>query len=323
MKTNLILDEINNTPVVKLKSISKQTGRHVYVKLEGANPAGSMKDRVALYVINEAERKNQLRPGDTIVESTSGSMGAALAMVGKQKGYSIICVVDPKLTKTNEILIKSFGAKVVKVKESDENGNYLSTRINTVKKLINNHSNYWWFNQYQNPDVPLTHYNCTAKEIDETFEGGLDWIICPVGTGGLIAGIAKYFKEKKPNTKIMAVDALGSVVLGGKPAPRYQVGIGSNQKSSFINLKDIDAITHVSDNDAFEKVHFLAKEESLFCGCSTGSTLAGFINKIEITNFEDKVLIISPDNGFKYIDTIFDSKWIDEKLSNYKTQFAA
>lgn len=309
MKYRSILETVHETPLVGLPKLSARTDREIYVKLESSNPGGSMKDRIALFGIEEAERRGDLRPGATIVESTSGSLGTSLAMIGTQKGYGVVCVVDPKTTTANRQLMILLGARVICVETPDANGNFLDARLRKVQELLTHVSNAWWFNQYESCDNPRAHVCHTGPEIYRDMDGDLQWVVCPVGTGGLAGGLTQYFKRKLPSCQIMAVDADGSVVLNGPPGPRRQIGIGSNRRSDHLDLSVLDELVYVSDDEAFAAAISLAREESLCLGCSSGSAIAGLLKRLSRTNPGDRIVVVSADSGMKYLDTIYNPQW--------------
>lgn len=310
MRYASIVDTVHDTPLVGVPKLSARLDREIYIKLESCNPGGSMKDRIALFGIEEAERRGDLRPGATIVESTSGSLGTSLAIVGAQKGYTVVCVVDPKTTTANKRLMALLGARVVCVDTPDANGNYLDARMRKVREIVAQLGNAWWFNQYENCDNPRAHIFHTGPEIYRDMEGDLQWLVVPVGTGGLAGGLTRYFKSKLPACSIMAVDAQGSVVLDGLPGPRRQIGIGSNRRSDHLDLSLLDEVVYVSDDEAFAAAATLAREESLCLGCSSGSAIAGLLKRLHRTNPGDRIVVVSADSGLKYLDTIYDPEWI-------------
>lgn len=310
MRFTTITELIHNTPIVALPYFSCELNLNIYVKLEGYNPGGSFKDRVVLHCIENAEKSGQLVKGSILLESTSGSLGVGLALVGSRRGYDVTCVVDPKTTSTNLQLMRMLGASVIVVDEADEHGNYLDARINTVKALLDKDSRYWWLNQYSNPSNPDAHFKYTGPEIMADMKGNVDWIVAPVGTGGLVGGLSRYFKQVHPACKIMAVDALGSVALGGKPGPRRQIGIGSKQQSHHVDLDLIDELVYVSDTESFVASRLLAQKESLFLGCSSGSAFAAILNNKQRFPENCSIVFISADGGFKYADTIYNDEWI-------------
>lgn len=309
LQPHSVLDLVHQTPLVFLPILSRELGRNLFVKLEANNPGGSMKDRVALHCIEMAEQRGSLKPGSTIVESTSGNLGVGLAIAAHCKGYRVICVTDPKTTAVNTQLMRAYGAQVVCVDKSDANGNYLSTRLETVDRLLRETPQSWWLNQYESPDNPDTHFLYTGPEILHAMEGDVDWIVAPVGTGGLVGGLSRFFKMHLPKCRIMAVDAAGSVVLGGPAGPRRQVGIGSNRVSSHLDLQLLDESVYVTDADAFRATRLLASRESLLLGCSTGSSLAGLIQRLGKTKPGSRIVVIAPDSGVKYMDTVYNDQW--------------
>ena len=310
MRYASILDTVHDTPLVGVPRLSARLGREIYVKLESLNPGGSMKDRIALFGVEEAERRGDLRPGATIVESTSGSLGTSLAIVGAQRGYEVVCVVDPKTTAANKRLMSLLGARVVCVDTPDANGNYLDARMRKVKELVAQIGNAWWFNQYENGDNPRAHIFHTGPEIYRDMDGDLQWLVLPVGTGGLAGGLTRYFKSKLPSCRIMAVDAQGSVVLNGPPGPRRQIGIGSNRRSDHLDLSLLDELVYVSDDEAFAAAASVAREESLCLGCSSGSAFAGLLKRLHRTSPGDRIVVVAADSGLKYLDTMYDPQWV-------------
>lgn len=315
MKYASILETVHETPLVGLPGLSARLNREIYVKLESSNPGGSMKDRIALFGIEQAERRGDLRPGATIVESTSGSLGTSLAIVGPQKGYDVVCVVDPKTTTANRRLMALLGARVICVDTPDANGNFLDARLRKVKELLASLGNAWWFNQYGSCDNPRAHMCHMGPEILRDMEGDLQWLVCPVGTGGLAGGLSRYFKTTLPGCQIMAVDAEGSVVLNGPPGPRRQIGIGSNRRSDHIDLALLDELVYVTDQEAFAAAAMLARDESVCLGCSSGSAFAGLLKRVNRTRPGDKIVVVSADGGMKYLDTIYNPQWTGDVAS--------
>lgn len=306
------LDLIHNTPLLRLPTISDRYGRNIYSKLECQNPGGSVKDRVALHCVTEAELRGELRPGSVLIESTSGSMGVGLAIVGGAKGYPVVCVIDPKTTHATIRLMELYGAQVVTATKYDRSGNFLASRLELVQELLAKNKNYWWLDQYSNPDNPATHFQYTGPEIVREMDGKLDWVVIPVGTGGLLGGLSRYLKSELPACRIMAVDAKGSSALGGSPGPRRQVGIGSSLRSQHVDLRLIDRIVMVNDDEAFLQARYLALAEHLILGCSSGSAFAGLVKEIDVFQPGASVVFIAADSGLKYIDTIYDDAWANK-----------
>jgi 2,3-diaminopropionate biosynthesis protein SbnA len=305
------IDLIHNTPVVKLSAMSARYGLNLYAKLEGESPGGSMKDRVALHCVQRAEERRQLFPGQVLVESTSGSLGVGLAIVGAMRGYRVVCVIDPKVTTASVSLMRQFGAETITVHTADDTGSYLRNRLELVADLCKSDRNYWWLNQYGNPDNPETHFMYTGPELLRDLGTDLDWVVIPVGTGGLLGGLSRYLKERMAQCRILAVDAVGSIALGGSPGPRRLVGIGSSRRSRHVDMRRIDALVHVTDQDAFLCARDLAVTEGLCLGGSSGAAFAAIVKNLHLFAPQDKVVFIAADSGFKYLDTIYNDSWIE------------
>ncbi|MEK4854133.1 2,3-diaminopropionate biosynthesis protein SbnA [Paenibacillus sp. FSL H7-0756] len=306
-----VLQLIGNTPIVKLNYLPEPNGAQVFIKLEGLNPGGSMKDRTALYIISQAEAAGQLQPGGTIVESSSGNLAIGLALVARQKGYKLICVVDPKISPVNLSIIQAYGAETVMVDQADEYGNYLRARLDKVQDLVRQLGAFWP-NQYNNPSNPEAHRQTTAPEIYEAFGNGLQWAVIPAGTCGLITGCSLGLKEHIPQIKIMAVDAAGSVTFGQPPGVRHQIGIGSAIVPGNVRRELYDEITHVSDAEAFSTTRRLVQEEGLLVGGSAGSAVFAALKLARRLRAGDKVLAILPDRGDRYYNTIFSDEWLEK-----------
>lgn len=306
------LELIGNTPVVKLKHLVQCENSELFVKLEGFNPGGSSKDRVAKRIIEFAEKNGHLKPNGTIVESSSGNLAIGLAMVAKMKGYQMICVVDPKISKVNLNLIKAFGAQVHMVDKSDEHGNYLKTRLATAQLLERSIEGAYWPNQYNNPENPKAYMQSLAREIHSDFQDTLDWIVCPVGTAGLITGVATEMKKLSPSVKILAVDAVGSVIFGGQPGPRRLLGIGNAIVPGNLDKSLYDQLSYVNDADAFYITRQLVLQEGLLVGGSSGATVCAALRLLEDLPKGQRVLAILPDRGDRYYSTIFSDEWMSE-----------
>ncbi|EOO16141.1 MULTISPECIES: 2,3-diaminopropionate biosynthesis protein SbnA [Bacillus] len=314
-----VLSLIGNTPIVKINNLVQRNSAELYVKLEGFNPGGSSKDRVAKKLIEHAEKNGYLKPGGTIIESSSGNLAIGLSVVAKMKGYKMICVVDPKISKVNLNIIKSFGAEICMVDKADEHGNYLKTRLNTAQCLVNSIEGSYWTNQYNNPENPNAYIQTLIKEIYEDFGNELDWIVCPVGTAGLITGVAKGMKKLNSSVKILAVDAVGSVIFGGKPGVRRLLGIGNAIVPGNVNRSLYDDLSYVNDADAFFITRELALKEGLLVGGSSGATVCAALRLLENLSKSQKVLAILPDRGDRYYSTIFSDEWLNKneiKLPN-------
>lgn len=286
-----------------------QTPRRIWLKLESHNPAGSLKDRTAAYLIDDLETRGLLKSSSIIIESTSGNLGVALAYLAAQRGYRFLAVVDPKVTPENCKRMRMFGAELHLVDEADTAGGYLLSRLKRVEEFCARSSRYVWTNQYANPANPMAHYSSTAPEIYCQMSGKVDAIFIPVSTGGTLAGVAQYFREVSPNTIIVAVDAKGSVIFGGSAESRQLTGIGSSRQSNFINKSLYDSHILVSDQEAFAACWSFVTV-GLKVGGSSGATLFACAKYLSEHPDITRAVCVCPDDGQNYASTIFDSAWL-------------
>ena len=312
-----IVEAIGSTPIVKLNKVAAHVKSDIYVKLEYLNPGGSMKDRVALNIIKDAERRGLLGPGSTIIEATSGNTGAGLALVAAIRGYKCIFVMPDKMSNEKILTLRAFGAKVVicptAVEPEDPRSYYEVT-----KRLVRETPNSFHSNQYYNPANPEAHYVSTAPEIWEQTGGEVDVFVAGMGTGGTISGCGRYFKEKKPSFQCVGVDPIGSLyyeyVKTGrltKPFSYYVEGIGEDFLPGTMNLKIVDQIVRVDDKECFLLTRELVRQEGIFCGGSSGAAVAGAIRYAEQLGDEKKnILVLLPDSAQKYLSKIFDDEWM-------------
>jgi cystathionine beta-synthase len=312
-----IVDAIGNTPIIKLNKVAAHVKSDIYVKLEYLNPGGSMKDRVALNIIKDAERRGLLQPGSTIIEATSGNTGAGLALVGAIRGYKCIFVMPDKMSTEKIATLRAFGAKVVicptAVEPEDPRSYYEVT-----KRLVKETPNSFHSNQYYNPANPEAHYVSTGPELWEQTGGEMDVFVAGMGTGGTISGCGRYFKEKKPGFQIVGVDPIGSLyyeyVKTGrltKPFSYYVEGIGEDFLPGTMNLKIIDTIVRVDDKECFLLTREMVRQEGIFCGGSSGAAVAGAIRYAEQLGDEKKnIVVLLPDSAQKYLSKIFDDEWM-------------
>ncbi|MFI5289095.1 MAG: cystathionine beta-synthase [Polyangia bacterium] len=312
-----VIDAIGSTPIIKLNKVAAHVASDIYVKCEFLNPGGSMKDRVALNIIQDAERRGLLQPGSTIIEATSGNTGAGLALVAALRGYKCIFVMPDKMSNEKILALRAFGAKVVicpTAVEPDDPRSYYEV----TKRLVRETPNSFHSNQYYNPANPEAHYLSTAPEIWRETAGELDVFVAGMGTGGTISGCGRYFKEKKPGFQVVGVDPIGSLyyeyVKTGrmtKPFSYYVEGIGEDFLPGTMNLKIIDQIMRVDDKECFLMTRELVRQEGLFVGGSSGAAVAGAIKYAEQLGEQHKnILVLLPDSAQKYLSKIFDDEWM-------------
>lgn len=300
-----------NTPLVRIK-LQDLDDINLFVKLESFNPTGSIKDRPAHFIIDKLLESGKINKETTIIESSSGNFGIALAAYCKEKGLKFYCVIDPNISKTNEYLINQLSTGTIKVKERDDGGGYLLNRIKTVKKFLEEVSNSYWINQYANPFNTQAHYETLGREICESLSQ-IDYAFIGVGSGGTITGVSKKIKEEFPNCKIIAVDTKGSVIFGGKAEKRYIPGIGSSMVPDILREAKIDEIITVSEIEAVKSCHELLRDYSLFVGGSSGSVFSAIKNYFR--NNEKgpfTAVTIFPDRGERYIDTVYNKDWYEK-----------
>ena len=297
MKYNNVLESIGNTPHIKLNRLYGND-HEVWVKLEKANPGGSIKDRIALSMIEDAERKGILNKETTIVEPTSGNTGIGLAMVAAVKGYKLILVMPESMSVERRKLMAAYGATF----ELTPRELGMKGAIEKATEIVSKNSNAWMPQQFDNPANIEAHVNNTAKEILTDFPGGLDYLITGVGTGGHITGVAKVLKNKFKDLKVFAVEPiLSPVISGGKPGPHPIQGIGAGFIPKNLDVNLLDGTIQVSKEEAFEYAQRAAKEEGLFIGISSGASLAAVAKKLQEIPKGKKILTFNYDTGERYL----------------------
>jgi len=318
-----VLDLIGNTPLIKLNKVTENLDGNFYAKVESFNPGHSSKDRIALYIIEEAEKKGILSPGDTIIETTSGNTGFSLAMVSIIKGYNCILAVSSKSSLDKIDMLRSMGAKVyvcpANVSADDERSYY-----SVAKRLHEETKGSVYINQYFNQLNIDAHYKTTGPEIWEQTKGKITHLVACSGTGGTISGIAKYLKEKNPNIKILGVDAFGSVLkkyhetreFDNEEIYPYRIeGLGKNLIPSATDFDSIDQFMKVTDEESAHATRELAKREGLFVGYTSGAVLQAIRQYSNDGEFDKKsnVIAIFPDHGSRYMSKVFSDDWMNEQ----------
>ena len=316
-----ILQTIGNTPLVKLNNITNDVKALVLAKVESFNPGNSIKDRMALKMVEDAESDGRLMPGGTIVEGTSGNTGMGLALAAIVKGYKLICVSTDKQSKEKFDVLKAVGAKVIVCPtdvEADDPRSYYSTS----KRIAEETPNSWYVNQYDNLSNTKAHYEQTGPEIWSQTEGKITHLVVGVGTGGTISGVGKFLKEKNPNIKIWGIDTYGSVFKKyhetgvfdkNEIYPYSTEGIGEDIIPENVDFNIIDHFEKVTDKDAAIYTRKLAREEGIFAGNSCGAAVKGLIQLKQSLKQDDVVVIILHDSGSRYIGKIYNDDWMKEK----------
>jgi cysteine synthase len=297
MKVNSILETIGNTPHVRINRLFDH-GYNVWVKLEKNNPGASIKDRIALSMIEDAEKKGILKTNGIIIEPTSGNTGIGLAIVAAVKGYKLILVMPESMSVERRKIMSSYGAEFVLTPR--EKG--MKGAIERARELVQETPGSWMPMQFDNPANTEIHRTTTAQEILKDFPDGLDYLITGVGTGGHITGVAEVLKKKFPDLKVFAVEPeLSPVLSGGSPAPHPIQGIGAGFVPSILNTKILDGIIKVSKDDAFAFTKRAAQEEGLFIGISSGASLAAVNQKLKDIPKGSKILTFCYDTGERYL----------------------
>lgn len=321
MWLNNILETIGNTPLIKLNKITKDIPATVLAKVDYFNPGNSIKDRMALKMVEVAEQEGKLKPGGTIIEGTSGNTGMGLALAACVKGYKCIFVTTDKQSKEKADILKAVGAEVIvcptNVLPEDPRSYY-----SVAKRLGKEIPNSMYMNQYDNLANRQAHYESTGPEIWEQTEGKITHLVCTAGTGGTITGTAMYLKEKNPNIKIWAIDVYGSLLTKyyktgeidmGEVHPYISEGFGEDFVPQNYDMSVIDLFEQVTDKDGAVMARRIAKEEGMFCGYSAGSCLQGLMQLKSSLTKDDVVVCIFHDHGSRYVGKIYNDQWMMER----------
>jgi cysteine synthase A len=295
MLVDSILQAVGGTPLIRLSKIS--SGK-VFAKAEFLNPGGSIKDRVAMHIIEAAEREGRLRPGMIIIEATSGNTGIGLTLVGVQKGYEVICVMPENMSEERKKIIAAFGGKCVFTPGSES----LSGCLKRLKAMVESEpGKYFVADQFGNPHNPEIHYLKTGREIWDDLHGEIDIFIAGVGSGGTLQGIGKFLKEKRPEVKVVAVEPKNSAALLGREPGLHQIqGIGDGFVPDVLDVRSVDMVFTVSDQEAVETTRRLSQEEGLLVGTSSG---ANVFAALHMDNGRNRVVTVLPDRAERYFST--------------------
>ena len=307
-----ILSTIGNTPVVKINKIAKNLDCNVFAKCEFFNPGGSVKDRIGWNMVREAELSGRIKPGDILIEPTSGNTGQGIALAAAVKGYKCIITMPEKMSKEKQIALEALGAEIIRTpteaKSSDP-----ESHISVAKKLNEEIENSHILDQYSNPSNPEAHYYGTAEEIIKDFNNNLDMVVISVGTGGTITGIAKRLKEEMPKIKIIGADPEGSILGGGDKVSSYLVeGIGYDFIPDVLDNSLIDEYIKTKDEESFIMARRLIKEEGLLCGGSCGATMVAALKAASKLKNGQNCLVILADGIRNYMTKFPNDSWMEE-----------
>lgn len=292
-----VLDQIGNTPIVCLKSV---TGANIFTKAEHLNPGGSIKDRVALFMLEEAIRKNRLKPGDIIAEPTSGNTGIGFALVGGIMGHEVILAMPENMSSERKKIIKALGAEVILTPAKES----LEGSIRKIREIEQNRKNVFVPQQFENPDNPLTHYLTTGPEIWDQLRHQVDIFVSGLGSGGTLGGVGKFLKERNPKTIIVAVEPKNvSALLGHEPGLHRIEGIGDGFIPPVLDTSLIDEVVEVTDEDAVETCRMLAKKAGLLVGTSSGANVWACLKTAQKYGNEKVIATVLPDRAERYFST--------------------
>ncbi|MBA3661319.1 MAG: pyridoxal-phosphate dependent enzyme [Gammaproteobacteria bacterium] len=310
MVLNNILEAIGKTPVVQFNRIGSDLACKLFGKCEFLNPGGSVKDRIAVKMVEEAEKSGQIKPGDTLIEASSGNAGIGFALVGAVKGYQVIITMPAKMSREKEVILESLGAKIYRTPTEakwDDPDSHLSLAKRLQQEIPNAH----WLNQYSNLNNPAAHYELTAQEILDDMGDNLAMVVMGVGTGGTISGVGKRLKEANPAIHIVGVDPYGSILGGGHDLQPYLVeGIGYDFFPEVLNDQVIDEYIKVHDEDSFSMARRMMREEGLLVGGSAGTAVWAALLAARRLKEGQRCLVILPDGIRNYLSKFVDNNWL-------------
>lgn len=313
-----ILGTIGNTPLVKINKLAEEIPALVLAKYETFNPGNSVKDRMAVKMLEDAEEQGLIKPGGTIIEGTSGNTGMGLALAAIVKGYKMLCVIADKQSKEKIDILRAVGSEVV-VCPTDVEPEDPRSYYSTSKRLAEETPNSWYVNQYDNPSNAKAHYESTGPEIWKQTDGKVTHFVVGVGTGGTISGVGKYLKEQNPNVKVWGIDTYGSVFKKYHETgefdekeiyPYITEGIGEDILPKNVDFSIIDGFTKVTDKDAAVYTQKLSKEEGMFLGNSAGAAMKGLLQLKEHFTKDDVVVVLFHDHGSRYVGKMYNDDWM-------------
>jgi len=307
-----ILEAVGKTPIVRLNRIASDLPCKIYAKCEFLNPGGSVKDRIAVEMVDEAEKKGQIKPGDTLIEATSGNAGIGFALAAAVKGYKIIITMPEKMSREKEVVLEALGATIYRT-PTEAAWNDPDSHISLAKRLQKEIPNAHILNQYTNHANPDAHYKYTAQEMMDDMNKDFDMVVMSVGTGGTITGVAKRLKEDMPHVKIIGVDPFGSILGGGTEVyPYFVEGIGYDFFPDVLDNTLVDEYIKVNDQDSFLMARRLIREEGLLVGGSSGTAVFAALDAAKQLKKGQKCLVVLPDGIRNYMSKFVDDNWMRE-----------
>jgi cystathionine beta-synthase/cysteine synthase A len=310
MLVNNILEAIGKTPIVKLNHFHEELDCQLYAKCEFMNPGGSVKDRIGYNMVAVAEKEGRIKPGDTLIEPTSGNAGIGIALAGAVKDYQVIITMPEKMSHEKQVVLEALGATIYRT-PTEAAYDSPDSHISLAKKLNEEIPNSHILDQYSNPNTPGAHYQFTAQEILNDMDDSLAMVVMGVGTGGTISGIAKRLREERPHVKIIGVDPFGSILGGGEEVYPYEVeGIGYDFIPDVLKNNLIDEYIKVNDQDSFTTARKLIRKEGLLCGGSSGTAVWAALQAAKDLTAEQSCLVILPDSIRNYLTKFVDDKWM-------------
>ena len=307
---NTELSRLGNTPLVQYE----YDNHKIFLKMENANPSGSMKDRAAANIIGSTYKNGVINDDTRIIESSSGNFGVALARVCKEYRLKFTCVIDANINIVNERMLRLYGAETIKITEPDNNGGYLLGRLEKVREIISKSKNIYWTNQYENPLNMESYYSLADEIINDISDP--DYIFIPVSSGGAITGISRRIKEINPRIKIIAVDSIGSRIFNCSVQKRCIPGLGSSIVPPILKMAKIDDVVQVKEEDIIQECHDFFEQNSMMIGGSSGATLQAvkWYRRLRKLSNNSKIVAIFPDCGDRYINTIYNEKWCKSNI---------
>jgi 2,3-diaminopropionate biosynthesis protein SbnA len=312
-----ILSAIGHTPLVRLRRLLPEARFQLFGKLEAANPGGSIKDRPALVILEDALRSGKIGPETVVIESSSGNMGVGLAQACRYHGLRFLCVVDSKTSAANLRVLRAYGAEIDLVAEPDpESGEFLQARLNRVRQLLTTIAGSFWPNQYANLQNPASHYSTTMQEIATALDGKVDYLFVATSTCGTVRGCVEYVRHFGLGTRVIAVDAVGSLIFSDVKAKRMVPGLGAGLRPPLCESLAIDECVHVTDVDCVVGCRRLVSREAILAGGSSGGVLSAVERLQELIPAGANCVAILPDRGERYLETLFDDDWVREHLGS-------